>query len=413
MADKPETPAVETSDFEDRRSDILAAVEASAKPEPVAKPAKESAPVAASEAVSPPETPSASDVQPGAEPAKPDGAPPADPAPPEVAAASGQPEKLEPPSNWSKADKERFAEQPEAAQKFIVDRHKAMEADYTRKSMAIAEFQKEYGAVDEMFAPYKMQLRQAGYTPATAVRNWMAAEQALNNPATRDQAILTLAKSYQVDLAKLAGVSVQQPPANAQPQMPTPEQLANMTEAQQLDALLKPHLSQYIAQAVTPYEKQLEELRAQVAQAQQFQQSSINGQRQQVVQGVMQEVNSFANAKDTAGALVHPYFQDVETDMALMMRGYQQSGVQCPPLEEIYQRAVRANPSTYERLTAQQTTAAATKRAEEARAKSAQARRAGSSVTGAPSGGQPKPNGSAGDLTIRDSIMAAMEASAA
>lgn len=407
MADKPEAPAVEPNEFEDRRSDILAAVEASAKPEVAPKPVKESAPAAAPDAVSL----LSADALAGAEPVKLDGSAATEPAAQEVATATDQPEKLEPPSNWSKADKERFAEWPETAQKQFVERFKAQEADYTRKTMAIAEFQKEYGAVDEMFAPYKMQLRQAGYTPATAIRNWMAAEQALNNPSTRDQAILTIAKSYQVDLAKLAGVSAQQPQALTQPQMPTAEQLAGMTEQQQLDALLRPYLAQATAQAVTPYEKQLEELRAQVAQAQQFQRASIDGQRQQVVQGVVQEVNTFANAKDAAGALIHPYFQDVENDMALMMAGYHQARVPCPPLEEIYQRAVRANPSTFERVTAQQSIAADKKRVEEARAKTTQARRAGSSVTGAPSGGQP-PNGNAGPLTIRDSIMAAMEANA-
>lgn len=403
MADKPEVAVEEPNEFEDRRSDILAAVEAAEKstPAPTPKAAKESAPAV-------PETATTSDstVQAGAEPANPTGSAPVAPAAQEVAAAPDQPEKLEPPSNWSKADKERFAEWPEPAQKQFIERFKAQEADYTRKTMEVAEFRKEYGAVDEMFTPYKMQLRQAGLTPATAVRAWMAAEQALNNPNTRDRAFLELARGYQIDLGKLAGNSAG---AEAVPgRMPTPAELANMSEQQQLDALLKP----YLAQAVSPYQQQIEELRQQVAQSRQFQDASVNGQRQQFVQGIVQEVSSFAAAKDATGNLLHPYFQDVENDMALMLSGYHQARMQAPPLEEIYQRAVRANPSTYERLTAQQKTAADTQRTAEARAKATQARRAGSSVTGAPSGGQPKPNGDAGPLTIRDSIMAAMEASA-
>lgn len=415
MLDKPQVPTIEDTDpTEDRRGDILAALEASKPIEPAPKPepkgakaGKESAPAKPSEpenleVIEDSATPA------GAEPAKVTEAA----ATAEESVEVAQTDKIEPPSNWSQADKERFKEQPEGAQKFILDRAKSMEADYTRKTMEIAEFKKEYGAVDEMFAPYKAQLRQSGYTPARAIQGWMAAEQALMNPATREQALVNIAKGYQIDLAKLAGVAPQAQQPQARKSMPTPEELATMSEQEQLNALLSPYLSDATTQAVAPYEKKIQELTSRLERFEQFQNSSLDGQRQQTIQSVMNEVNTFANAKDAAGTLLHPYFKDVENDMALMLAGYHQSQLQAPPLEEIYQRAVRANPSTYERLTAQQTTAAEKKRTEEARAKATQARRAGSSVQGAPGTGQPKPNGDAGNLSVREAILAAMEASA-
>lgn len=397
MPASPNVPVPDdaVSEGDDLRGAIAAAIESTAKddiPEPVPKPAPKSS-ASAETSVPAPLT---------------DEATPQTPAPAEAETAEVAPEatpapvdgKVEAPSNWAKADKERFAEWPEPAQKQFLERFKAQEADYTRKTMEVAELKREYAPVEEMFAPYKQQLRQQGRTPSSIIRDWANAEAALSNPATRDNAILGLIRGYNVDISKLAGLQQTQPVAPIDP--------ANMTEQQQLDALLNP----YLKQALSPYEQQVKQLQAQLAQAQQFQNNTVRGQQQQVLQSVQNEVETFANAKDSQGTLLHPYFRDVENDMAAIMAGLHSMGRSVPAMEELYQQAVRANPSTYERLTAQQRVAADVARTQEARAKSVQARRAGSSVNGGPVSGQSFAHAnSEPDLSRRDSLMAAYQAS--
>ena len=394
MPDKPQIaeqaePVV--SEFDDRTADIMAAIEAAQPKEvkPATIPAKAAESVAPESAPAAPETPPDITVE----------APSSDA---QAAGADTTPaatDKIEPPSNWPVADKERFKEWPETAQKQFLDRYKAMEADYTKKTMANAEFTKEYGAIDEMFTPFKPQLRQAGFTPATAVRAWMAAEQALMNPNTRDEAIKTLAQNYGVDLVKLAGVQA----APAEPKIdPT-----NMTEEQQLEAMLSP----FLKKAITPYEQKIAQLEGKLSQFDQFQNNSRQAELGRLQSNIMSEIQTFAGAKDSAGNLLHPYFADVEQNMAATLAGYHAMKMPAPPLQELYDMAVRANPSTYERLTAQQKTAAEAQRASEARAKAAKAGRAGSSVTGSPTSGQAfaHANGASQDVSVRDSIMAAMQ----
>lgn len=300
--------------------------------------------------------------------------------------------ELEAPSNWSKARKEQFAEQPESAKQFILDRHKEMEADYTRKTTEIADFKREYGTIDNLFTPYRDQMRQAGYTPATVVQAWFSAEQALMNPATRVQAIRTLATSYKVDLAELVG-------GQAQPTIDPndPEAVAR----KQLEEILSPY--------VTPLRKQVEELSGKLTQQEQFRTQVTQSQRHDAQTRVLNEIQSFANAADAKGVLAHPYFNDVENDMAFMAAGYQQMNQPVPSLEDLYQRAVRANPATYERLQASQRVIAENNAKEAARTKAANAKRAGSSITGAPSSGQPLRNGADKNVSVREALLAAAE----
>ena len=86
----------------------------------------------------------------------------------------------------------------------------------------------------------------------------------------------------------------------------------------------------------------------------------------------------------------------------------QARGQDVPPLQELYDRAVRANPSTYQalRLTEQQSAARQIK--DEARAKAAAAKRAASSVTGAPCAG-PAPLGRSSARSLREEILTHMD----
>lgn len=394
MADpveKVETPRADYDDSTGRKSDLLAAFEAAeAKnaPEPViakveikAAPVIDPEPKPEGEPADTTDTPEGAGAEPAAEPEG------------EGEQKAEAKADLEAPSNWSKARKEQFAEQPEGAKKFILDRHREMEADYTRKTSEIAEFKREYGTIDQLFSPYKNQMRQSGYTPATVVQAWFSAEQALMNPATRTQAIRDLASAYKVDLGEVAGAKTATPAADPN----DPEAVAK----QQLEEILAPY--------VTPLRQQVEELNGKLTQQEQFRSQFTESQRNDQQQRVLNEIQSFANAKDTAGTLAHPYFTDVENDMAFMAAGYQQMNQPVPSLEDLYQRAVRANPATFERLQAAQRVAAVNEANGAARARAAKAKAAGSSITGAPSNGQPMRNGKDSNASVRDNLLAAME----
>ena len=90
---------------------------------------------------------------------------------------------LEAPSNWSQEDKELFSSQPKEVQQYLLNRHKAMEGDYTRKMQEIAPL-REYEPVHQIFAPYMQQLKQAGTSPAQMIQSWAHTYQNLqSNPA--------------------------------------------------------------------------------------------------------------------------------------------------------------------------------------------------------------------------------------
>lgn len=301
--------------------------------------------------------------------------------------------ELEPPKNWTQARKEQFKELPEPAKQILLDRFKEMDADYTRKTSEIAEQRKLYGAVDEVFAPYRDQMRAAGYTPEIAVKAWAQAEIALSNPETRDQAFKELATAYKFDLSKLVD-------APRQPAAIDPNDAEAVAKAE-LDKILTPYLS--------PSQKEIEALKATVAQLTATQTRTQDHERNSAANRVMSEITTFIEAKDATGNSLHPYFADVENGMAIIAAGLQRMNQPVPPLEELYQRAVWENPVTRDRMLSAQRTAEETKVKEAARAKSAQAKRAGSSVTGAAGTAQPRANGQAHDVSIRDLVSRAYD----
>lgn len=388
---KTEPTAADYDDSTGRKSDLLAAFEAhEAKSATEVKPAV----IPAKAATPEPKPEDDAPADEGAEPKtdKPDdqSADEADKTDETKAAAP----ELEPPKNWTKARQEQFRELPDNAKRILLDRFREMDADYTRKTSDLSEQRKLHGAVEEIFSPYREQMRQAGYTPESAVRAWAQAELALSNPQTRDQAFRDLAAAYKFDVAKLVGDTQRAAPAVD----PNDPEAAARAE---LDKIMAPYL--------TPAQQEIAALKQELAQFKTFQNQTQQSQRSNLESRVMSEIQEFANAKDQSGVLAHPYFADVENDMAFMAAGYAQMNQPIPPLEDLYQRAVRANPVTFERLSAAQRSSEDAKAKEAARAKAAQAKRAGSSVTGAAGSAQPKANGQAHDVSVRDLVSRAYD----
>lgn len=325
-------------------------------------------------------------------PEKPAEQPAAPAAPAEPEKAPEHPKTTEPPANWAAADKETFKGLPPNAQEFLLRRHAAMEADYTKKTQEIAAFRRDYEPISQMLSPYREAMGAKGFTPATLIQSWMNVEKQLLEGRGAD-IIRGLVDGYQIDRAAVArALGLVRSDAPQQPDAPKPEGA-------------QPQLPPEVVQRLTGVERYI--------QQQQIDQQARAAAEQRVAeQRVMSEIEQFASEKDASGALLHPHFQAVESDMTRLAIAVRASGG-TPKLSELYEQAVWANPSTRDALLASQRAADEAQRAKaeetrraEARAKAEQAKRAASSVTGAPSQGTP---GRREPQSLREELSAAFD----
>jgi hypothetical protein len=288
----------------------------------------------------------------------------------------------EPPAHWTASDKAMFKLQPADVQDFLLRRHKAMEADYTKKIEAITDLKKEYEPVQQLFAPYVDVLKQKGLTPQTVIRRWADVETALASGKGVD-IIDGLVKGYGIDKAQLAqrlGFTSTPPAAGSSDQQTQGDKAPAAGNDDPTEALLT-KLEQRLAQKFQPALAKVEQWETtQLTAAQQAQKA-----REDAVEA---EITSFKSATDKEGNLLHPYYDEVESAMIALAQHYVATKQPIPKIDALYDQAVWANPSTREALLATRQAAQVARANEEARAKAASARRAASSVTGAPGSGQ-------------------------
>lgn len=324
---------------------------------------------------------------------------------PDPAAQAPASDTKEPPAHWSQADKDTFKAQTPQAQAFLLDRVKSMEADYTRKTQDIANFRKEYGRIDEMFAPHRDVMRSKGFTPASLVEAWANVEQKLAaGPDSAIEVIKGLVGGYNIPVAKIAAaLGVTTAPAAQQQNGQEPTAIEN---GQQV--ALPPAVA-----------AELQALREQVGQfGQKFQtieqREAAAARAREIAEGdaIQNTVNQFKSAVDANGGLLHPHFDDVEDMMTSLAHAALASKQPVPTLDQLYETAVYANPATREKVLTAQRQQEEAKRVEEARAKAASARKAGSSVTGAPGSGQAPGGKSSSELSLREALEAAADEAA-
>lgn len=305
----------------------------------------------------------------------------------------------EPPPNWTATDKATFKGLPEPAKDFLLKRHNAMEADYTKKTQAIASFKNEYEPVDKLFAPHIEQMRAKGFSPRTLIESWAKVETELAaGPDSATRIIQGLVKGYNIPVAKIAMALGIKPGTGTGPEPqvgevpPAPEH----TQAQLPPELLE-RLNRVEQFATTETQRRANEAQARLRDAE---------------NGINSEIDKFKSASDKDGNLLHPHFEDVEADMTALANSYNVMKQPVPPLNELYERAVWANPSTREKVRTAEAQAAEKLRAEQARAKAAAAKKASASVTGAPGAGQ-APSGRRGsDLSLREQLLEAADETA-
>jgi hypothetical protein len=309
-------------------------------------------------------------------------------------------ETKEAPTHWSQADKDKFKTQPPEVQSFILDRFKAMEGDYTKKTQAIAELKKEYGPVDEMFAPHKEVLRQKGFTPKTLIEAWANVEQKLaGGPDSAVDVIRGLVSGYNIPPEKIAaalGIARQAVQNNVQ-QQPTAVQNGQVVP-------LPPEVQKTIddlRNKVGTFEQKFGTIEQREAQAA----AAAKLADEQRAEGIVTE---FKEAKDAKGNRLHEHFEEVEGLMTELAQAKIASKQPVPPLKDLYEMAVYAHPDVRQKVLTAQRQQEEKKRADEARAKAVAAKKAGSSVTGAPGTGQ-APTGKDTGQSIRDSLEAAFE----
>lgn len=295
-------------------------------------------------------------------------------------------------AKWSPQAREMLTKLPAEAQAFLVERHRAMEGDYSRKMNEVTALRRDYEPIDQLFRPYEGDLQARGLTKAGLIQAWYNVEKGLMAGGdTAAQMAAAIIQNYKIPLAAMTRALGMQSQVPADPVDPQPENGQPVR--------LPPEIVQKLSE-------QEQVLRALQQDAQQRRQYEFNS----AASRVMSDIERFKSETDSSGALLHPHFDEVEQMMAHYTNVARASGQPVPPLSELYDTAVWANPSTRAQLQQAQAAAAQAqraaeekKRADEARAKAEKARRAGSSVTGAPGSGQ---NGRVPDGSLRGELEA-------
>ena len=96
------------------------------------------------------------------------------------------------PQSMSGKDREAFYALPPGSQKWISDRVKSQEADYTRKTMEVAEQRKLYDKLEQAIAPRRQQFAMNGMDEGTAIGQLLAlSDYANNDPVGFSRYLLT------------------------------------------------------------------------------------------------------------------------------------------------------------------------------------------------------------------------------
>lgn len=246
------------------------------------------------------------------------------------------PEPLSPHEHWPVAVKERFSKADRDWQQFLLEREKQYSQGINQITGKYTPIQRNWDRIQEVISPHRQAFQMMGMDDIGAIQyltNLHAAIQ--SNP---QQGLQWLAQRFGVDLNQLAD------PGQSQG---SPEVQALQQQIQNMERQLQQFGSQYSSNQLQTLEAQIGEL---------FQ------------------------AKDEKGQPRFPFIDDVVQDMVVFIKGKRASGepVTVQSLQDIYDRAVHANPVTRAKLSE----SAARKADEERKRKADQARRAGFDVQG-------------------------------
>lgn len=261
---------------------------------------------------------------------------------PEVEAT---PEPLAAPTSWKKEDAEHFAALPRPVQEVVLRRESERDRGVQQRLEEATKLQRRYQDLDQVLEPHQTTLGLEGKTPAQLVREHLAAEELLRtNPVA---GIQWFCHHYKV----------------------TPEQLVN---GQANQPRVDPHV-QSLMQEITQLKGYL---------ANQHQRGQL-----QYTRTLKEEVDGYAQEKDSNGNLLHPHWEAVKEQLPDLIRLAKAKNPQAAPrtlLDEAYKKAIRLDDNVW---TAQQKAEVDRQKAAN-QAKVNAARVASSGIAGAPSGNE-------------------------
>lgn len=266
------------------------------------------------------------------------------------------------PEGWSEADREVWREIPKAARDRIRDRETQRQRDYQQKTEQVAPLRR----VEERWGQY---CRSLGLDVPTAVESLMNAENVLRNgtPQQKQQALNSLIQTYGV-------------------------QVPGQNEGQEQQAAEDEYEDPEIARVRSELKQYVDQISGQVNSLTQAQQQELQRRQQAMVQQTQQQIEGFRNQTDENGNPAHPHFDDPQVQQ--VMTKLIQSG-EASNLEEAYDRAVWANPTTRQRMLDAQQQKQRQQAEGQRRQKADKARRAASSIPPTPeqdgSGAEEKP----------------------
>jgi hypothetical protein len=195
-------------------------------------------------------------------------------------------EVFQPPEHWSSDEKETFKSLTPEAQQILVNKEKQFQQGYQERAQAISD-------IEKALEPYKQTLAYMGVDEGTAIRTLFSAHQRImSDPAN---GILALAQQF--------GIMDQ-----------LRQQFAPDTDDEFVDPEIK------------ALRQQVQDLQSNLGQ---FQNQTIQGQQQEL----LSQIDSFKSQKDEKGNLIHPYFDQVRTQMAPLVQ-------QGKTMEEAYNEVV-------------------------------------------------------------------------
>ena len=122
-------------------------------------------------------------------------------------------QQFAPPSRWSEADKAQFATWPRDVQHAVLERHRAMEADYTRKTQELSETRKAHEPLLAEVTKWSPYLRELNLTPNQAFGEMLNVERTLRHgtPEQKAAMLANLAELYAIPLPNLTAGPAGQP----------------------------------------------------------------------------------------------------------------------------------------------------------------------------------------------------------
>ena len=233
----------------------------------------------------------------------------------EAEEVEAEPEPLDAPHHWAVEHQEMFRGLDPKAQSFLLDQHKAMEGDYTRKTQEIAPLRN----AAEKWTPYLSNMQA---DPATTFDSLMQYEYGLRT-GTNEQKInilLGLARDYSVNMAQ-----------NGNGEPPSAEE----------DPF---GVTEKIQAALNPVIQQVQQLNGNFTQQQ--------GYSQQASQTAAQKnIDEFRDRKGADGKPANPYFSEVFDEMLELAKAKQAAG-QTPDLAQLYEQSTWSNASVRAKMQA-------------------------------------------------------------